>query len=82
MEETEDWCEVVYKLMWDNRKQVTPLSLQRMDQDTSKCFEDFEKNGYLKFFLCLYNYGFTPVVIVANWQVCDDWEKLPYDLLT
>ena len=82
IEETENWCEVVYKLMSDNPKQVTPLSLQRMDEYTRECIKNFEKNGVLKFFLCLYNYGFTPGFIVANWRVCDDWEKLPYDLLT
>jgi len=82
MEETEDWCEVVYKLMSDNPKQVTPLSLQRMDQHTSKYNEDFQKHGYLKFFLCLYEFGFIPKVIVANWLVCSDWEVLPYNLLT
>jgi len=82
MEDTEDWCEVVYKLMGDNRKQVTPLSLQRMDHDTSKYIEDFQKNGVRKFFLCLYEYGFTPEVIVDYCRVCPDWEVLPYILLT
>jgi len=83
MEETENWYEVVYNLMSDNpSKQVTPLSLERLDRHMSKYIADFQKHGYLKFFLCLYEFGFTPEVIVANWLVCGDWEVLPYILLT
>ena len=82
MEETENWCEVVYKLMSDNPKQVTPLSLPLMDRHTSKYIADFQKHGYLEFFWCLCKFGFTPEVIVANWLVCGDWEVIPYILLT
>ena len=83
MEETENWCEVVYELMSGNpSNQVTPLSLQQMDRHITKCIADFEKRGNLNFFLCLYKFGFTPEVIVANWLVCHDWEVLPYNLLT
>jgi len=50
MEETEDWYEVVYKLMSDNpSNHVMPLSLERMDRQMSKYITDCQKHGYLKF---------------------------------
>jgi len=83
IEEAHDWCEVVYALMSHNpSNMVTPLSLERMDQQMSKYIVYFETHGYMKFFLCLYAFGFTPEAIIASWLVCSDWELLPYNLLT
>jgi len=82
MEESENWCEIVYVLMSDNPlHKVLPFSLERTHGYTRNHINKMEKDGNLDFFLCLYQFGFSPKDIIDDWLVCKDWDVLPYNML-
>jgi len=82
MENSEDWFEVPYKLMWMYQsKHTTPSSARDMDQTMQRFLAQIARDNCSKLFHCLCAFGFTPQSILDNFLVCENWSLLPYNML-